>query len=452
MKHSKLLILFLLSLVTVWSCDSLLDYEPQQSVSSDVALTTSENVELVLVGAYDALQDGDAYGGYIMLMPDLLSDAGYIDWDGTYTELTDMWLKQQRVDNVFVDDVWIAFYNVINISNNVLSALDVVDEDIKGRIKGEAQFLRGISYFELAHLYGKSWNDGDPSTNLGVPLVLLPDSKLNETKDLPRATVSEVYAQIITDLTDARNLLPPTNGIFATKYAAAAMLSRVYLQQGKYAEAAEAANFVIESGNYILTEDYKDAFNSAGGISTETVFALRISDQDGNNSLFTHYASSVVYGARGDATLTSKFTNLFEAGDERLTINYTDQEGLRTGKFINQYANIAVIRLAEMYLNRAESNFRLGAGNYVGPNTPAQDLNIIRGRVELSAIATPTLQDILDERFLELAFEGQHLYDVKRLELSIGSIAWNDPILVFPIPLREINANNNLDQNDGYIN
>jgi hypothetical protein len=92
----------------------------------------------------------------------------------------------------------------------------------------------------------------------------------------------------------------------------------------------------------------------------------------------------------------------------------------------------------------------LGVGNYVGPNTPGEDLTIIRNRVGLGDNLAPTLQDILDERFLELAFEGHELHDRKRLGLNVGSIAWNADQLVYPIPLREINANPALTQNPGY--
>lgn len=449
MRNLKLITLVLF-IAAIWGCDSLLNTEPKQSISSDVALTTSDNVELVLVGAYNALSDGDAYGGYALILPDLLANSDDIDWDGTYTGMRNIWLKQQTVNNGFIEDTWLDFYDVINISNNVLSALDVVDADIKGRVEGEARFLRGTAYFELVRLYAKPWNQGDPSQNMGVPLVLLPDSKLEETKNLPRASVSEVYAQIISDLEAAKNLLPPSNGVFATNFAAAGMLSRVYLQQQNYQKAAEAANFVIENGPFKLVEEYEDAFNLTGSVSTEAVFAIRVTSQDGTNVLWAHYASALTYGARGDVTLTQSFRDLYEPGDERATINYTDQEGVRTGKYINQYANIAIIRLAEMYLSRAESNYRLGAGSYVGPNSPAEDLNIVRDRVELNAIVSPTLQDILDERFVELAFEGVWLHDLKRLEEDLGGIAWNDTKLVFPIPQREINANDNLDQNEGY--
>ncbi len=449
MKSIKLLSLVLVISAIMWGCDSLLSYEPKQSISSEVALTTSDNVELVLVGAYDELSDGDAYGGYAMLLPDLLANSGDLAWDGTFTDIRDIWLKQQQVNNGFVEDTWIAFYDMINLTNNVLGALDVVDADIRDRVEGEAKFLRGVGYFELVRLYAKPWNLGDPAQNPGVPLVLLPDSKIEETKDLPRATVAEVYAQIISDLTDAKNLLPPANGEFATNYAAAAMLSRVYLQQQKYQLAAEEANFVIESGLFTLVEEYENAFSVVGGVSSEAVFVLRVSEQDGFNTLHNHY-SSPQFGGRGDVTLTPEHLSLYEAGSERLEINYTDAEGVRTGKYRDQYGNVQVIRLSELYLTRAECNFRLGPGNYVGPNTPAEDLNIVRNRVELPDITNPTLQDITEERFLELAFEGFWLHDLKRLEQSFGDISWDDPILVFPIPLREINANDNLVQNEGY--
>jgi hypothetical protein len=100
-----------------------------------------------------------------------------------------------------------------------------------------------------------------------------------------------------------------------------------------------------------------------------------------------------------------------------------------------------------MYLIRAEANFRLASSTGA---TPEQDLNTIRARVGLPPIIGPTLNDILKERKLELMFEGFTLHDIKRLQGSVGLLPWNDPKLVFPIPQREMNANPNLTQNDGY--
>nr|WP_281171861.1 RagB/SusD family nutrient uptake outer membrane protein [Eisenibacter elegans] len=106
-----------------------------------------------------------------------------------------------------------------------------------------------------------------------------------------------------------------------------------------------------------------------------------------------------------------------------------------------------IMRLAEMYLIRAEANFRLGTGSGA---TPLEDLNRIRNRAGLASLLSVTLDNILLERRLELAFEGVRIHDIKRLQGVTGTFLWNDNRLVLPIPLRETNANPNLKQNLGH--
>jgi hypothetical protein len=105
------------------------------------------------------------------------------------------------------------------------------------------------------------------------------------------------------------------------------------------------------------------------------------------------------------------------------------------------------MRLAEAYLTRAECNARLGTT--VGA-TPAADIKRIRDRAALPELTAPTLDQILKERELELAFEGQAAWDAKRLKLSVDGLQWDDPKLTFPMPLREMNINPSLGQNPGY--
>jgi len=118
-----------------------------------------------------------------------------------------------------------------------------------------------------------------------------------------------------------------------------------------------------------------------------------------------------------------------------------------SGKWNNQFGNVTVIRLAEMYLIRAEANARLSTS--VGA-TPVADYNIVRTRALLPAAATVTLEQILLERRRELAHEGFRIHDIKRTKASIGGFAYNADELVFPIPSRELDANPNLTQNPGY--
>ena len=137
---------------------------------------------------------------------------------------------------------------------------------------------------------------------------------------------------------------------------------------------------------------------------------------------------------------------MYDPADDRLNLFNSDDYTL---KFEELYGNVHTIRLAEMYLVRAEANFRLGTA--VG-DAPVNDINLIRNRVNLPSYtaAELTLDKILLERRLELAFEGFALDDLKRLEGSVGNIAWNSPKLIFPIPKREIVVNPNLQQNEGY--
>ena len=105
------------------------------------------------------------------------------------------------------------------------------------------------------------------------------------------------------------------------------------------------------------------------------------------------------------------------------------------------------MRLAEAYLTRAECNKRLSTN--IG-DTPENDVNLIRNRAGLGNVVNPTLQQILDERELELAFEGQGLWDAKRLRQTVDGKPWNDNSMTFPIPQAERNINPNLAQNPGY--
>ncbi len=106
-----------------------------------------------------------------------------------------------------------------------------------------------------------------------------------------------------------------------------------------------------------------------------------------------------------------------------------------------------VVRLAEMILTRAEANFRLGTT--VGA-TPLADINSIRARAGAKELTTVNLAAILRERRLELAFEGFALNDIKRTQGTVGTLAYNSPKLILPVPQRERDVNSKLTQNEGY--
>ena len=431
------------------SCDKQLDLQPTQSIDQDKALLTSQDVSVALVGAYSELGDVNFMGGRVYVTADFLASTNEIEWSGTFQGMTQILNKAIPKDNIFVNNIWFKGYDVINDVNNVIAALDKVNNASKDKVEGEAKFIRGASYFELVRLFGKAYNDGTPTTNLGVPIVLTPTKGADASNMVSRATVTAVYTQVIADLTDAEAKLPASNGFYANKYAAAAMLARVYLQKGDYANAASAANRVITSSGKTLTANYVDAFPEIGGSAasntSEDVFAIQVTSQSGSNGFHQFYAPSS-YGGRGDAEISDAWIASYESGDKRLN-TYDSSKWI--GKFSNQFGNISVIRLAEMYLIRAEANLRLEPASPVGGVTPTADLATVRSRVGLPSV-TATLANILKERKYEFAFEGFALHDAKRTQTNIGSIAWNADKLVFPIPQREMDANPNLVQNPGY--
>ena len=159
----------------ITSCEKNLDIDPTQSIDENEALLTSSDVEAALVGAYSDLGDADTYGGTLFVRSELLGNStATINWSGTFQTMTQIYNKQIPVDNGDVTDTWTDAYQTINDVNNVLDAIDIVLDNKKDRVEGEAKFIRGSLYFDLIRLYAKAWNDGNPADNDGVPIVLDP--------------------------------------------------------------------------------------------------------------------------------------------------------------------------------------------------------------------------------------------------------------------------------------
>jgi len=460
-KLNKIYIGALSAVLILAACNKQLDLKPHNSIEQSEAILTAQDVQSTLVGAYNRMVLSDFYGGGAFLYPDMMATQDYVSWHGTYQQITDMSNQAILVDNSFVQATWLDGFQVINQTNNVLANLSKVAAGDKDRTEGEAKFIRGMVYFEMARLFGKDWNDGDPASNLGVPIVLTPTVALTPAAFVVRESVAKNYEQAIADLTDAEAKMPEDNSYYADKYAAAAILARLYLQQGNYAKAAAEATVVIGSGKFQLNTNYAAEFPNPGKKSpvhvdntTEDIFAIQVTDQQGVNSLNTYYASKT-YGGRGDIHVNEDFIGDFEDGDTRAALfQYDDPTDntttFRCRKFDNLDGNVHVIRLAEIYLIRAEANLRLGAST---GDSPLNDVNIVRSRAQISPLLAVTIDDVLLERKHELAFEGGFfMYDAKRLQQQIGGLPFNSDKLVFPIPKQDINANPKLVQNPGYGN
>jgi tetratricopeptide (TPR) repeat protein len=447
--NRKFSILTIAALLGIFSgCQKYLDLEPSQSISENIALTSDANVKSVLRGAYSQFDDPGIYGGTLLRDAELLGGNDEIQWVGTYIDPRQVFNKTMIASNSEAYAHWADAYEVINISNNILGAINVVKAGDKNRVQGEALFLRGLMYFDLVRFFAEQYKFGTANTQFGVPLVLSPTHGIDAGSFVGRNTVDEVYSQVIEDLTSAAEKLPEDNDVYASSGAANALLARVYLQKGDYASARDAASAVIESGMYELMPTYDAVFNNDNN-TTEDIFATQITPQD-RFSAMTEYFSVPDYGGRdGDIDILPGHLDLYPAGDERLDLFFIGNAAFRSGKWNNQYGVVNLIRLAEMYLIRAECNIRLTTT--VGA-TPLEDFNMIHTRAGLAAAATVTLDDVLMERRLELSFEGFKIHDLRRLHQNFAGYSWDDPKLIMPIPERELEANPALksEQNTGY--
>jgi starch-binding outer membrane protein, SusD/RagB family len=458
---------FMAAMLFSVSCTKELDeIRPQQSIDSEIALQTSSGVINTLLGAYSTIAYGvtatagtlgTLYGTDYNLVGELFVNTSDLTFSGSFADYRDIANKNPTANNGLAAANWTAAYNAINICNNVEANIAVVDSAVKDQILGEARFIRGIVYFELIRYYAQPWIGGPlgANTQAGVPLIITPTTSVNADLNVSRNSVGEVYAQIIADLTSAQTLLNETmdNGR-ATRYSAAAFLSRIYLAHSDWANAAQAADAVISSGQYSLVPNIAQAFNNSANTS-EDVFAIQQNQQSNagtaNSGMATFYASLPGIG-RGDINISENHLLIYEDGDARSGLFYEgtgEKAGpLRSSKWVDRFANIPIVRLAEMYLTRAEANFR--AGTLVGGASPLNDVNRIRVRSGLPAISVNSVDQILLERRRELAFEGDRYNMIKRTQQNVGAKAYNDPKLILPIPQFEIDANPNLEQNPGY--
>jgi hypothetical protein len=451
-------------------CKDALTIEPQQSIDASTAYNTSQKVSAAVIGTYARLDDPSLYGTDLILVPELMGANGYITWNGSFSNYAQIGRHTQISTLSNAQAIWTQAYNAINQCNLILANLAAVtDAGQRTQFEGEANFIRGLMYFELVRLYAQQYQVGGNNTQPGVPINLTAVTSTEQADvKLARASVEDVYKQVISDLQAAITKLPAQNVTRASKYSAEAMLARVYLQQSNFTAARAMADDVIKNSGAALQGSVAAVF--ANRNSGESLFEIQQNDQNNagtsNAGLATFFAGysptgdqTVLYG-RGDVYIQPAFVNLYESSDVRGTdgrpalttqkLIYVSDGNNKTGryrtiKWRTYGQNITVARLAEMYLIRAEASVR--AGNNA---SALADVNAVRRRSGATPLTSVVLNDVLLERQLELAFEGFRIHDLKRTGRPVGTIASNSPTLVLPIPQREINNNSLLTQNAGY--
>lgn len=417
--------------------------------------------EKLVTGVYNSLLQGDSWGngdvhGFAFVtVTNIMSD----DADKGSTP-ADQQVPVGDLDNFtidatnrFAETLWSGHYNSIGAANQALAQLEVaaLEADEKNKLIGEVRFLRGYLYFNLVRMYG------------GVPLVLRVPANADEANNDPafqtRASREETYNAIVADLTFAAENLPLRNAAstgHATKGAAQALLAKVYMYLGEWQEVYDLTEEVIASGQYALLPDYATIWRQAGDNSVESVFEIQTGQFNNANLKVDNYTApqGPRSGGRGGwddlgwgfNNPSTNLINAYEPGDLRrdATIIFIDNSGTHAGTVLwdgfripssdsvqnlyynykaytsreqEAYAqpqdkdrpkNIKILRYADVLLMNAEAAVRLGVGD------PASRINMVRARAGLLPKATVTLEDVWQERRIELAMEHDRFWDIVR--------------------------------------
>lgn len=441
----------LLVLVLFTSCEEYLELQPHTMITDEQAIVDKYSAQEAVNGMYNALQRHGNYGIYRELLADLASDA--VSPARTVFVHLEFQTNDIQSNNSFLNYLWTDPYNAILQTNHVLEKVpllsDIPDDRLVGML-GEAYFIRALCHFNLLCHFGD------------IPVIT--STQLSDIQDEGRKPVGEVYDFIINDLNMAIERLPDryeAEGDFtfakvtrtrATVHAARGLLARVYLHRGRghsnLQEVITLTTEIINDPFYQLESDYLKAFK---GFSSESVFEIYFALDDPNYvSLETNPGFSMNYVA--SSSLVEALRT--DSADTRMPVLAAPiRDQFHTLKYESKQSPVVVIRLADLYLMRAEAYARTE-----DTLNARADLNLIRSRAGLPAATSMSGDDlfekIIDERFIELAFEGHRFFDLNRTGKTIEVMSainpdtWEDSDTLFPLPYIEVNLG--LSQNDGY--
>lgn len=427
-----------------YSCD-VVDVEPQNSISATEAFKTKEDIDKGILGAYASFQSLSYYGRTYGIFADLAADNLSHPIDATATEYAEVDNNNILPENGSNSNMWAKMYDGINVANNVITkvpGIENMSSQEKDIALAELYFIRAMNHFNLTRYYGD------------IPLKLEPTVGVTNL-DAPRIPVSDVYSQIITDLTFAAENLPNSRSkIRGSKFAAKALLARVYLYQDNFQQAEIMASDVISNGGYSLLSNYADIFEDE---TAESIFEISFSQLERNRIAEYNFPKSL--NGRREVEPSAGLLAAYEQDDARFEGSIAFEENLAYAiKYddLNLGAeNFIVIRLADMYLIRAEA---MAKGSSPDVNQIKTDINTLRTRAGLSSINSNSIEQLITtiekERRVEFAFEGHRWFDLVRTGRAIDVLenVTNLNQTLFPIPFDELQTNKHpgMVQNPGY--
>lgn len=458
-------ILAICVVVMLTGCNDYLDIKPK----GEIIPTTVSDYETLL--NYESVQKvSDTYPAYFtddVFLPDVAEGTTTPGLNSVDQSIRNLYLFKKEVFGDAQDDgFWFASYNRIYYYNTVIDNImnaDGSDEQQKLSIRAEALISRALEYLYLVNGYAKHYDVRTAESDPGVPLIL--DEDISK-KNLVRASVKDVYAQILSDLQTALPNLPVQakgNAFRASKAAGYGVLAKMYLYMGNYAEALKAANEVLEINNSLLDLKKYAVVKPQSSIGRTNV----PQDIDNPENIYIKFAP-YVYGLSSKVFGSDELISLFSEDDMRLQIYFTKNfRNIPTNKYVwapYLRANLAVSS-PEIYLIAAECEAREGSVERAMSLINKLRDNRIKNNTDIVATdRNDALQKVLEERRRELAMSGMVRYiDLKRLNQGsqfaktvthitsegTSTLEPNSPLYVLPIPAKVMRFNkNSMQQNE----
>ena len=478
-----------------------LDVAPSDGADADVALTNSSDLYAARTGMYKALKGNsslvDYYGQQFFVYGDIhASDDYQYNYIGGSNRANFYYDMNYQTASEFNTSTvsWQSPYVVIGRANRIIAAAEggKLSDAVEAKAKieqyaAESKVLRALAHFDLVRIYGKPYTE-DQGASLGVPLVT---GVLESNAKPARSTVAEVYTQVVKDLTEAISsnaLATETEPGYVSVWGAKAILSRVYLNMGDYANALSVAEDIIKnSGASLWTRDqYFKAWSAETPNESEFLFRLNVTGSTDNNDL-NGIGNLQQRDGYKEMVATKKFVDMLtsDPGDVRndMFLPATAAKEVATYGTNKVYLNklrgqggnnrnvtiIPIIRLSEVYLTAAECAFRNNDKTKAVEYLNDLVKNRTTTEASLATVDNITLDRILIERRKELIGEGQRYFDALRNNETItrytseADKGWHKTLskeaqsfnrdfykAIAAIPQAEINANPNIKQNDNY--
>ena len=488
--------LYIMLAAVMLSATSCLDKLPEDEVPFDQAIQTVDDVNLAVIGIYDAYKSKYLYSGNLTLLPDLQTDLVY-GINGNTNIYGDIWRwKDILATNTDIEAVYGSLYEVINRCNFLLDRVDNVRKnttddtalDKLDQCCGEAYFARALAYSELIKLFCKAYeSDEDAAKQLGVIL----SQHYRGDEEMKRSSLKDSYQFVLDDLDRAADLLELEEDFsgalydtpYFNEYTVYALRARVALYMKKWDEAIKYSTKVIESGYYTLSSCTQQISSGisyykymwTNDHSTEAIWKVGFTINSYGGRLGTIFANYDYTTLRPDYVPAKWAINLYDANDLRASTFFQSfttgySHGLTWPLLIKYFGNESftsynifhvvmpkVFRLSEQYLIRAEAYVQKDQPDYGKAGNDISTLRLARysSYGGSTAMSKSNAMDIIKkERVKELYMEGFRLHDLKRWHddfkrepqdqsLDNGSslkVEKDDPLFVWPIPQHELDA------------